>query len=79
MSLHWSLKVKNDFIKKLDKGIERIKNHPEGFPESEKEKGLRRCVITKQTTLYYRFDSENIYVITVFDTRQHPDKLQKDL
>jgi len=44
---NWSLKVKSDFIKKLDKKIELIKTHPEGFPESKKAKGLRKCVITK--------------------------------
>lgn len=75
----WPPRVKSDFIKKLDKNIELIKVQPEAFPESEKDPGLRKCVITKQTTLYYRFDTTQIKIITVFDTRQHPDKLKKDL
>jgi plasmid stabilization system protein ParE len=76
---NWSLKVKKDFVKKLDGKIDLLKTHPSGFPESIKVKGLRKCVITKQTTLYYKFDSKRINIITIFDTRQNPEKLKEDL
>ena len=75
----WSLKVKNEFIEKLDTRIAIIEKQPEIFPESKKNKGLRKCVITKQTTLFYRFNTKQIYIVTVFDTRQHPKKLKKEL
>lgn len=74
----WSLKVKNDFIKKLDKSIDVIKSKPKSFPESSINKGLRKCVVTKQISLFYRFDAKNIYILTLFDTRQHPNRLKKD-
>ncbi|MFC4632406.1 type II toxin-antitoxin system RelE/ParE family toxin [Dokdonia ponticola] len=76
---NWSQKVKTDFIKKLDKSVDLITSTPEIFPESEKQVGLHKCVITKQITLYYRFDAETVYLITIFDTRQHPEKLRGDL
>lgn len=76
---NWSIKVKNDFISKLDKNIQIIKEQPESFPVSRKKNGLRKCVITKQTSLFYRFDSQKIKVITIFDTRQHPTKFKKDI
>ncbi len=75
----WSVKVKRDFVEKLDSSIEIIKNQPEIFPESKKGKGLKKCVITKQTTLYYRYNSERINVVTIFDTRQNPKKLDKEI
>jgi len=75
----WSLKVKSEFIKKLDKNINIIKNSPESFPESENKSGLHKCVITKQTTLYYRYDDNKIIIVTLFDTRQNPNKLEKQL
>ena len=75
----WSEKVKNEFIKKLDFSINSIKNQPESFPESKMQKGLRKCVVTKQTTLYYSFNIKQISILTVFDTRQHPQKLNKEL
>ncbi|MEO5789064.1 MAG: type II toxin-antitoxin system RelE/ParE family toxin [Gelidibacter sp.] len=76
---NWSVTVKKEFVEKLDSSIDLIKNQPEIFPESKKTKGLRKCVITKQTTLYYRYNSERINVITIFDTRQNPNKLDKEL
>ncbi|MDW5287957.1 type II toxin-antitoxin system RelE/ParE family toxin [Formosa sp. PL04] len=75
---NWSVSAKNEFIKKLDSSLENIKAQPELFPESKKGKGLRKCVITKQTTLYYRFTSSQINVVTIFDTRQNPKKLRKE-
>ncbi len=75
---NWSQKVKSDFIKKLDKSLNTIKTNPEIFPESEKKEGLHKCVITKQTTLYYRFDSNKIIIVTVFDSRSNPNKLYKE-
>ena len=76
---NWSEKVKDEFIQKLDNNIGVIQTQPEIFPESKKGKKLRRCVITKQTTLYYRFNSKRINIVTIFDTRQDPKKLQTDL
>ncbi|SFI79711.1 type II toxin-antitoxin system RelE/ParE family toxin [Myroides guanonis] len=74
----WSVKVKNEFIEKLDLSINVIKNQPEIFPESKVKKGLRKCVVTNKTTIYYRFTSKQISIITLFDTRQHPQKLNKE-
>lgn len=79
LRLNWPQKVQDDFIKKLDMSIKIIKNNPEIFPNAKREQHLRRCVVSKQTTLYYRFDSEKIYLLTLFDTRQNPTKLKKDL
>jgi len=76
---NWSAKVKSNFIKKLDHNIDLIRSEPETFPESQKDPGLRKCVITKQTTLYYRFDTKQIKIVTIFDTRQNPNTLKKDL
>tara|TARA_R110002124_G_scaffold286766_1_gene468624 strand:- start:55 stop:360 length:306 start_codon:yes stop_codon:yes gene_type:complete len=76
---NWSSKVKSDFIKKLDKSIDIMKVSPESFPKSEKYPGLHKCVFTKQTSVFYRFNSKTIFVVTIFDTRQDPKKLKKDL
>lgn len=75
----WSLKVKTNFIMHLDEYLQIIKKEPESFPESEKVKGLRRCVLTKQISIYYEFNDEEIRILTFFDTRQEPGKLADDL
>ncbi|MEA1785563.1 type II toxin-antitoxin system RelE/ParE family toxin [Arenibacter sp. GZD96] len=75
----WSIRVKTDFVEKFNSSIETIKNQPEIFPESKKGKGLRKCVITKQTILFYRYNSKRINIVTIFDTRQNPNKLDKEI
>ena len=47
----WSLKVRNDFLKKLDKALSQIQKFPESCRETDYVKGLRMLVITKQTYL----------------------------
>lgn len=77
----WNLKVKNDFIDKLSNKINQIAQHPESCIQSNDFGGLYKCVVTKQTTFYYRVDlvKEEIEIITLFDTRQAPDKLNQNL
>jgi len=72
----WSLKVKNEFIEKLDRCVLQISRHPESCPVSEEFPGLYKCVVTKQTTFYYRIEEKEIQVITFFDNRQDPKKLR---
>lgn len=78
---NWNLKVRNDFISLLTSKIEQISKQPESCLKSSDFKGLYKCVVTKQTTFYYRINSiENeIEIITLFDTRQNPDKIKKDI
>lgn len=76
----WNLKVKNDFIDKFSNKIHQIALYPESCMQSNDFEGLYKCVVTKQTTFYYRVDliKQEIEIITVFDTRQTPDKLSQD-
>ncbi|MFY8189190.1 MAG: type II toxin-antitoxin system RelE/ParE family toxin [Flavobacterium sp.] len=78
---NWNLKTRDKFIDKLSEKIKQISTHPQSCPESSEIKGLYKCVVTKQTTFYYRisFELEEIEIITIFDTRQSPDQLKKDV
>lgn len=78
LELKWSQKVKSTFISKLEKSISQIQKHPDSFPESGMIKGLRKCVITRQTTIFYKYTEKEIFIITVFDNRQNPDSLYKE-
>jgi hypothetical protein len=72
-------KVKMDFIKKLDKSLAQIKKSPDSFPKTEFISGVYKCVITKQTTIFYRYNDQRITIITLFDNRQDPGKLNKEV
>jgi plasmid stabilization system protein ParE len=77
----WNLKVKNDFIEKLTQKINQISEQPESCSVSKDFPGLYKCVVTKQTTFYYRIllDKNEIEIITVFDTRQNLNKVNKEI
>ncbi|WP_353138244.1 type II toxin-antitoxin system RelE/ParE family toxin [Pseudopedobacter sp.] len=78
---NWGLSARDLFIKKLKQKISQISSQPDSCPVSSEFNGLYKCVVTRQTTFYYRvLTNENeIEVITIFDSRQHPDKLKKDI
>ncbi len=78
---NWGLRTKENFILKLNEKIEQIARHPSSCPKSLEFKNLYKCVVTKQTTLYYRLlaAQKEIEIITVFDTRQNPSKLKKEV
>lgn len=71
----WSVRVKKDFINKLDRSISQIKKFPDSCPQSDIKKGLHRLSVTRQTTVYYQYDSKSIRIITIFDNRMNPEKL----
>ena len=77
----WNLKTRDRFIQKLTEKINQISSQPDSCPKSKEFDGLYKCVVTKQTTLYYRIlhQSDEIEIITLFDTRQNPEKLNKDI
>uniref|UniRef100_Q3ARR2 Plasmid stabilization system n=1 Tax=Chlorobium chlorochromatii (strain CaD3) TaxID=340177 RepID=Q3ARR2_CHLCH len=78
LEFEWSFKVKNDFIKQLDKSLKRIQKYPESCEQTRFVKGLHMLVVTKQTSLFYQFDSETITIVTLFDNRMNPDTLKKE-
>jgi plasmid stabilization system protein ParE len=72
---HWGLKVTNDFIDRLNESINMVAQYPERFPFENKIKPVQRCIVTKHNILYFKETPENIRVLTIFDTRQDPEKL----
>lgn len=75
-----NLRTRDNFISKLDDKIKQISIQPDSCPKSSEFNNLYKCVVTKQTTFYYRIivKQKEIEIITIFDTRQNPDKLRKE-
>ena len=78
---NWNIRTRDKFISKLTERIEQISIQPESCPKSFEFENLYKCVVTKQTTLYYRinFDKEEVEIITIFDSRQNPESLNKEV
>ena len=77
---NWNIKTRDKFISKLTEKIKQISFQPDSCSKSSEFENLYKCVVTKHTTFYYRIlaDRKEIEIITIFDTRQNPDKLKKE-
>jgi plasmid stabilization system protein ParE len=63
-----ALEVEEDYFKI----IQQIANNPFQFSLHNKKKNIRTCVISSQTTLYYRFDGELIYLLSFRSNFMNP-------
>ncbi|WP_269226525.1 type II toxin-antitoxin system RelE/ParE family toxin [Flavobacterium eburneipallidum] len=73
----WNEKTKKKFSNKINSIINLILENPELFPVSGINKKIRKAVISKQSTLFYHYNSKHIIILSVFDTRQNPIKINK--
>jgi plasmid stabilization system protein ParE len=69
---NWTQREISNFAIKLESNLQHISEHPTAFPYYSKEKNVRRCVLSSQTTIYYtEVPFENrIVIITLFDNRR---------
>lgn len=73
---NWSEKVASEFIRKFDSKLSYISQNPQSYPITTFRNDVRKCVVTKQVSLYYKITKDIARVIFVFDTRQSPDKIK---
>lgn len=76
---NWDDKVVQGFIEITNGSIELISNNSNQFPMIDKIKKVRKCVLTKHNTLYYRDRKTYIDILRIFDNRQDPRKLRYSL
>ena len=74
---NWSTKEINKFATLLDRQLNRIQNNPFLFAESESRSTIRKSVLTKQVSIYYRVKNKTVELISLFDNRQNPKKLNR--
>ena len=74
----WTEREIRNFAKKLETNLQTISEYPTMFPYYDRAKAVRRCVLSPQTTIYYRdMPAQNkIVIITLFDNRRNPNKLK---
>lgn len=71
----WPNRVISTFINKVDDNIGLIIGDPKIFPVINNDLQIRKSVITKYNTLYYREVNQKIEIVRLFDSRQDPTKL----
>ena len=60
----------------IEKTLGRISEAPEMYRESNRRKGLRKCVFSKQTSIYYRIKEDHIEVVSFRPNRKDPQKFK---
>jgi plasmid stabilization system protein ParE len=73
---NWESAVVSKFIDLTEEIIEQVAINPKQFPVIQKSKRIKKCVITKHNTLYYRERKYYIDILRIYDTRQDPNKLK---
>ena len=73
----FSERIRKELAKKIYDCFKLIEIDPELFSFSDYNSSLRKCVVTKQTTVFYQIRKEDIVIVSVFDTRQNPKKINK--
>ena len=66
----WSQKEVDNFKQKLSKQLDLILMYPKMFPSSVYKPGLRKAVLSKQTSVYYAIKGEGIYITFIFINRR---------
>ena len=72
----WSDKEVRNFYIKLERTLIVISNNPLAFEQSDLKVNVRRCVLSKQTTIYYEIKEDCIVILTLFDNRSDPKSIK---
>jgi len=72
---NWDEKVTNQFIDLTDEIIGKISVNPRQFPIIYKKEKIRKCVLTKHNTMFYRDNKYQVEILRIYDTRQDPENL----
>lgn len=72
----WDNQVILNFFDKVENILTIISDQPELFPEINEQERIRKCVIVKQISLYYKIKQDQIDLIAFWDNRQNPENIQ---
>jgi plasmid stabilization system protein ParE len=76
---NWGLHVLENFLALYEAKIRLIAEYPARYPFIYQALELRKAVLTKHTIILYREKPEHIEIISLFDTRQDPAKINRML
>jgi len=66
---NWNIEIVLKLESEVDSLLNNLSNNKHLCPKSSQEKKLRRCVVSKQTSLLYEIKGSSIYLISFFDNR----------
>lgn len=76
---NWGLSSKEKYLRKFRQVTNLISTNPQICIESADMKGIYKCVVTKQSSFFYRILNEEIEIITFLDNRQNQKTIFEEL
>ncbi|WZL88509.1 type II toxin-antitoxin system RelE/ParE family toxin [Salinimicrobium sp. 3283s] len=73
---NWTDRELKSFSQELDNTLQLISKNPELFPASKSRKSIRRVVVAKYNSLYYRINKDSVEILSFFSNRQDPGKIK---
>lgn len=74
--IKWTEKELESLALKIEETLELISKNPNLFQSSDVSADIRRVVISKYNTMYYRTKEDSIEIISFFSNRQNPKKIK---
>lgn len=76
LAVEWDTSVSIKFLDLVDRLVAQISRNPKQYPLIHKQLNIRKCVITKHNSLYYRYKRSFIELLRIYDNRQDPEELE---
>ncbi|GGG49694.1 type II toxin-antitoxin system RelE/ParE family toxin [Bizionia arctica] len=73
LEFNWTEKELRKFSSKLEHTLELISKAPKLFPLSSKKNEVRKAVIEKHNSLYYKINLNTIEIISLFSNIKNPN------
>lgn len=74
----WTQREVDKFKKQLSKQLDLIINNPRLFPKSDYNPNLRKAVLSKYTTIFYKISEKEIYLVYLFHNSQNIQIIKKE-
>jgi plasmid stabilization system protein ParE len=73
--LTWNEEIAQSFIDLVENELLFIKSNPKCYPMFDEFRNIRKVVVHKNVSLFYRLNENKIELISFWDNRQNPNKL----
>ena len=71
---NWTERELRNLAIEIEETLNLLSHNPNLFQKSDIKKEIRRVVVAKHNTLYYRINNNTIEIISFFSNRQSPKK-----
>jgi len=75
----WTIKEVKNFILKTESIINLLKISPQTFQKWEYNSSVRKVLVVKQITLFYRINGETVEILLFWNNYKNPDYLNNIL